>query len=361
LSRYVQPIEINLEDYEGYFPVEVFSKNKFPLIKSETPYFLTIGPHDCQWFILQKADADSESQKPLPTLEINSWKDLLSRTTMEELEGNVIPDYLMKVRWFGGKGRIIQRIKIIDQAGMQMVDKYNSVLLLIEVQYESGLPDIYQLAVSFARDHSAHKLQENCPKSVIANLKVGNEEGLLYDGLFGLDLQQEIIKKMANQETMTLKNSKLHFYSNKGLKKYVKAQEKIRSSILSAEQSNTSLAYDNEYFLKIYRKVDYAINPDLEITHFLTEKSDFKNIPAFIGAIEWKHKKGTIVMGMMQELVDNQGDAWSYMLDRVNNFYEAMLSKDEVVNFAALKGSITAPIATDDLPDDIQEMLTGQV
>src|SRR5690606_3369980 len=130
LSRYVQPIEINLEDYEGYFPVEVFSKNKFPLIKSETPYFLTIGPHDCQWFILQKADADSESQKPLPTLEINSWKDLLSRTTMEELEGNVIPDYLMKVRWFGGKGRIIQRIKIIDQAGMQMVDKYNSVFLL---------------------------------------------------------------------------------------------------------------------------------------------------------------------------------------------------------------------------------------
>src|SRR5690606_7443711 len=116
-----------------------------------------------------------------------------------------------------------------------------------------------------------------------------------------------------------------------------------------------------EYFLKIYRKVDYAVNPDLEITHFLTEKSDFKNIPAFIGAIEWKHKKGTIVMGMMQELVDNQGGAWSYMLDRVNNFYEAMLSKDEVVNFAALKGSITAPIATDDLPDDIQEMLTGQV
>src|SRR5690606_21265509 len=249
-------------------------------------------------------------------------------------ESSVIPDYLMKVRWFGGKGRTIQRINIIDQAGMQLVDKYNSVFILIEVQYESGLPDIYQLAVSFARDHSAHKLQENCPKSVIANLKVGNEEGLLYDGLFGLDLQQEIIKKMANQETMTLKNSKLHFYSNKGLKKYVKAQEKIRSSILSAEQSNTSLTYDNQYFLKIYRKVDYAINPDMEITHFLTEKSNFKNIPAFVGAIEWKYKKGTIVMGMMQELVDNQGDAWSYMLDRVNNFYEEMLSRDEIGSFS---------------------------
>src|SRR5690606_286151 len=193
--------------------------------------------------------------------------------------------------------------------------------------------------ISLAKEQLAGKLQENCPKPVISFLNIGGEEGILYDGLFGLDLQQAIFSKMANQENIQLKNnSRLHFYSNKLLKKYIKSHEKIRSNVLSAEQSNTSLTYDNKFFLKIYRKVDYAINPDLEITHFLTENTDFKNIPSFLGAIEWQYKKGSIVLGMMQEQIENQGDAWSYMLDRLNNFYEAMLSREEITNLPTLHG-----------------------
>jgi maltose alpha-D-glucosyltransferase/alpha-amylase len=48
LSRYIQPVELDLHEYQGFQPVEVFSKNKFPSVKSDTPYFFSIGPHDCQ-------------------------------------------------------------------------------------------------------------------------------------------------------------------------------------------------------------------------------------------------------------------------------------------------------------------------
>ena len=39
---------------------------------------------------------------------------------------------------------------------------------------------------------------------------------------------------------------------------------KISSKVLSAEQSNTSLVFNNQFFLKFFRKLEYTINPDLE-------------------------------------------------------------------------------------------------
>src|SRR5690606_3582976 len=75
--------------------------------------------------------------------------------------------------------------------------------------------------------------------------------------------------------------------------------------------------------------------------------------------IEWQYKKGSIVLGMMQEQIENQGDAWSYMLDRLNNFYEAMLSREETTNLPIATGRLTDPVDIDDLPESVKEMLGG--
>ena len=73
----------------------------------------------------------------------------------------------------------------------------------------------------------------------------------------------------------------------------------------------------------LYRKLDNTINPDLEITKYLTEKTEYKNSPRFVGAIEYTpDTKNIIVLGMMQDLVPNQGDAWDYTKDALNRFFE---------------------------------------
>jgi maltose alpha-D-glucosyltransferase/alpha-amylase len=99
--------------------------------------------------------------------------------------------------------------------------------------------------------------------------------------------------------------------------------------MMSGEQSNTALTYNNKFFLKLYRKVDVAINPDLELTHFLSHNTDFKNIPPFVGKVEWKYKNGTMVLGMMQEMVENNGDAWAYMQDTLKSYNEKLLMRDK--------------------------------
>jgi maltose alpha-D-glucosyltransferase/alpha-amylase len=167
---------------------------------------------------------------------------------------------------------------------------------------------------------------------------------------------------MATGGNIELKDSEIEFSGNKELKKHFKEQEKVKSRILSAEQSNTSITYDNKFFLKLYRKVDKAINPDLEITQFLTEEAQFPHIPGFIGAIKWNYGNGSMVLGMMQEMVESHSDAWSYMLDKLNNYNEKILAKNaSELELPELRGNFTDPAAFEDIPEQLKEMISGSV
>jgi maltose alpha-D-glucosyltransferase/alpha-amylase len=53
LSRFVQPVELDLRPYLGYLPVELFGETVFPRI-GEQPYFLSLGPHTFYWFRLER-------------------------------------------------------------------------------------------------------------------------------------------------------------------------------------------------------------------------------------------------------------------------------------------------------------------
>ncbi len=360
LSRYTQPAELDLEIYKGYIPVEIFSKNKFPSIKGDTAYFLTLGGHDCMWFALEKAHPDSHVPKALPMLEIQTWKGLLDAELLETLEEKVLYNYMLKMRWFGGKGRVIESIKIIKHARIPMQDDY-ALILLIEVHYDSGLPETYQLPVAFGKGQLGNKIAENCPQSVICRLRIGAEDGILYDAIYGYDFQHVVFYKMAQNQSISLKNSEIDFYGNKNLKKHLQEHSKIQPKVLSGEQSNSSIIYDNRYFLKIYRKVDRAINPDLEIVQFLTEHAKFKNVPPFVGAVEWKYENAGMVLALMQEVVENSGDAWTYMLDRLDNFNERILSDKEAKSLPELVGNILEPVRYEDMPGEMKELLEGPV
>lgn len=361
LSRFSQAADLDLDEFSGYLPVEIFSKNNFPEIKDGHPYFFTLSPHAYHWFQLNKVHAEIEEKSALPLVAVKKWKDLLNNEVLSKLENEVLPDYLMKMRWFGGKGRSIQNIKVSDQAELPLKNS-SCLLLLIEVSYESGMPEIYQLPITFGEGKIAEKTIESCPQSVICRFKMDKEEGILYDALFGRELQLFILEKMAAKQSISLKNSEISLYGNRQLKQYLKEHDEVKSKVLSAEQSNTSIVYDSNFFLKIYRKLDRAINPDLEINRFLSEEAKFTYIPDFIGAIEWNYGKETIVLGMMQNMVPNQGDAWVYMLDRLRNYNDRILSHvNENLHEPKLKGSLTSPVEFEKVPEETKTLIGATV
>ena len=54
LSRFVQPVELDLRAFQGFVPIELFGETVFPRI-GEAPYFLSLGPHTFYWFRLEKS------------------------------------------------------------------------------------------------------------------------------------------------------------------------------------------------------------------------------------------------------------------------------------------------------------------
>lgn len=360
LSRYTQPVELDLSGFNGYNPVEVFSKNKFPVIKKDSPYFITLGGHDCQWYLLEQTQSLLSEKKKLPLLDLKSWDDLVQKETIVKLESKIFPDYMMQLRWFGGKGRVIENMEIVHHATIPLPE-HSAVFFLIEVTYQSGLPDTYQLPVAFASKTFAFRLQDTCPKSVISSMKIDGVDGVLYDALYGSELQEVLINYMANNHRIKLQHSQLIFSGNETLQNHIQEQEKIKSKVLSGEQSNTSIIYGNRFFLKIFRKVDRAINQDLEITKFLTEHTSFEHIPAFVGAIEWKYEKDSLVVGMMQEMVESSGDAWVNMLDRLNDFNESILVSNTVLTTREKVGSLIEPVSYEFIPEEFKELIEGSV
>jgi maltose alpha-D-glucosyltransferase / alpha-amylase len=357
LSRFSQPAELALDAFIGHQPVEAFSKNKFPPIKEEISYFFTLGPHAYHWFSLQKVHPETEEEQVLAALKLNKWSDILKPEHLEHLESQILPPYLMRVRWFGGKGRKIQGIKTILHSGLPL-PKESAVFLLVEINYESGLPEIYQLQLTFGSGDNESYIQKNFPQAILARLTLEGHEVLLYDALYSSALQEALISRMAANQNLTLKrNGAIIFSGNRVLRAHVKIQEKFRSKVFPAEQSNTSIIYDNAFFLKIYRKVDRTVNPDLEITQFLTQKTKFRNIPALTGSIEWRFGKDSIVLGMMQVLVENSGDGWSYMLGSLNRINERILSRpDNGLLTSQVMGKSYDPVDYEALPDEIKEL-----
>jgi maltose alpha-D-glucosyltransferase/alpha-amylase len=356
LSRYTQPVELDLHQFEGFVPMEVFSKNKYPKVKTGTPYFFSLGPHDCQWLLLQhETNGHASAVNERPLLKLREWKELTNGRTREILENEIFPDYLLKMRWFGGKARHIQSIKAIEYAFMPLKEDA-IIIMLLEVTYQEGLPDIYQLPLAFCKEHHGEKLLENHPKAVLSRITVGSTEGVLYDAVYGKAFQQELIKLMAGNQRLVLPTSTISFSGNSLLKNYRKNASQSRSKILSAEQSNTSVTYDDLFFLKLYRKVDRAVNPDLELTHFLTEKARFRHIPAFVGAIQWRFEMGTVVLGMMQELVQNSGDAWTYMLHQLDIYYERVISLNKKTP-SPHEDDLISATAFEALTDDVKDVL----
>ncbi len=110
----------------------------------------------------------------------------------------------------------------------------------------------------------------------------------------------------------------------------------LRPKPVGAEQSNTSIIYGDRLILKFFRRIQEGINPDLEIGQFLTEKTSLKGVPPLAGTLEYQSRDGrSIAQGMLQKFVPNQGDAWSFTLRSLANYYDAARKTASVAGAAS--------------------------
>ncbi len=360
LSRFPEAVELDIPEFKGYVPVEVFSKNKFPSVKDES-YLFTVGAHGYYWFELQPQEVSGsvgvDMQKS--AMDLTSLNNPLQAKALKTLETKVLPPYIMNRRWFGGKARTIQRMQIVSSTPMPS-GKQGAALLFIEVNYNEGLSELYQLSIAFATGEQEEELISMHPASVIARVTVDGKDGILYDAIYSEDYRQLLLQIISKRRVIKSDDAEVVGIGDKNIQAKLKEIGTIGSKILGAEQSNTSVVYDHQFFLKVYRKLDRAMNPDVEIVQMLTEGIGFANVPRFMGSIEHQEKgKPPMVLVMLQEQVPNQGDAWVYMEDALKRFFERLQTNHERVDVSEELGSLAKPVPFSEAPERVQMQLGG--
>ncbi len=365
LSKYTQAAGLRLKNYVGKIPIEIFSQNKFFEI-TEQPYVLTLAPYSYYWLLLEQSD-DEDAQKPIvreALVQIESeveWDIFFTHySSKRRFLRAALPSYMKACRWFSGKSRALVSLEIekypkIDVhtgGGLE-----NVFFAQIDVRYTDGMPETYSLPLAFVTDTTQIlNYLKNFSQAVICYFKTPTQEGILMDALFLDSFRNHIFTAIKGNHHAHTSGGILQFDVGKIVQQF--ETKAIESEILKAEQSNTSVIYNDAFFFKIYRKLDTDVNPDLELVRYLSEKTNFENSPRYGGGIEYyDHESKTFtILGLLQNKIPNQGEAWTATLEAVSRYYEGVLEK-------MTKAVVPPPLVRksrlyfDDIPTVVQKLI----
>src|SRR2546427_5130960 len=359
LSRFAQSAELDLSRFAGCLPMEVFSRNLFrPIRKSR--YVITLGPHAYYWFALQ---APTEARRALkkrvvPTLKAPAQLEvLLHDGQREQLEREILPTYVRNCRWFGSKARTFRHLKVIEQLPISW-GADGAQLWFIEISYLDAPTETYAIPVKIASDNVARSVSQSAPNAIIAHF-AGSDGAVLLDAIWDATFRSQLFEAIMRRQTM---KARVGDFVGVIASRFETDQTVISgdSEVVSGEQSNSSILFDNKFFLKLYRKIEDGLNPDVEINRFLTEQTDFPNVPPFVGAIEYRRPKAErAVVCLLQRAAANEGDVWTRTVDSVGRFYERVLErKADLQNESAPPGPLLDELIGGAYPE--KEKLAGQ-
>ena len=216
------------------------------------------------------------------------------------MDETALIDYVTRQRWYGAKSRTVSHAGMLDAVTIRQAEP-QLTLTLVEMRFDTGAHEIYQ--VLFSGDG------EDVPFDALAD-DAGSAREIVSAMRTGLQLQ--------GAEGVT-EFSPADDFSALG-------QELGPARLVSSEQSNSSVVFDDALILKVFRRLEPGINPELEMLRFLTEQG-FRNIPALGGWYSYSGGPLTATLGLLQEYVAGAIGGWELALGEIASAPESFLDR----------------------------------
>ncbi|MHC2090532.1 maltose alpha-D-glucosyltransferase [Methylobacterium sp. CM6244] len=330
LSRAPQAVQLDLSEFRSAVPIELTGGSEFPAI-GELPYLLTLPSYGFYWFSLNAANAGEIGPQPetpeLFTLVLTGGVEtLMAGRERTAFERTVAPRFIGTRRWFGAKGTRIKSVSVIDSATLKDAGGFTRFLLpRVAVHLANGERQDYfvPLGVDEGRE------DETLLSHAVARVRRGPRTGLLFGASASPAFSVALIDGMRNGVELPTETGKLVFSHTSAFDRDVAVDlAEVRS--LNAEQSNTSIAIGSKMMLKLLRRMQTGVHPEIEVGRFLTEQAGFANTPALLGVVEHVDGDGTrTALAVLQAFVPNQGDAWTLMLEGLRRDFDTVVLAPE--------------------------------
>jgi maltose alpha-D-glucosyltransferase/alpha-amylase len=318
LSRFAQPVQLDLSKFAGRQAVEMLGYVPFPPI-NETPYAITLAPYSFFWLELQPAPVRPVADLPLdivanaPTSITTILQESLADATDQNILSAVLPAYIARQRWFGGKSKTIQSVRLNSFSALNA----SAALALVDILYADATTDLYQLPLAIIPEHESDVVRSKSPNAIIASLERADGPVVLFDATASTSFQCALLDRIISPRT-PIEGLSVERSSTLDPDRLAD----VPSRLGSAEQSNTSILYDSLAILKLFRHVRIGENPDVEISRFLTEIAHFPHIPAYLADLHRSSDNTTLAF--LQSFAPNQGDGWTWTLSELEHFYAAV-------------------------------------
>src|SRR5690625_911870 len=343
LAHSPQPVELELSDFNGRVSVELMSHTACPPI-GELPYLLTVQPWGFYAFRLAtdvEVPAWHEELVPwreLPTLVLlEGWQTfrglesdasqvrrLLATRTREQLQREVLVPYIEGKRWYAAKGTPIERVELAVQD--EWATPFGSWLLtLVDVKPESEATQTYFLPLGIVWESEGDAKFHALAAEALAQVRQRAHEGVLYNGVRDDDFCRALLTAIGGNSELPFGEGKLRFFATAAYSRLAEGvlAEPVIHPVL--EQSNSSVFYGQKMFLKLYRRLRPGENPELEMGRFFTEHQPMSQVVPVAGGIEHVRDDGTVTtIAVLQQYVENQGDAWHYTLDYLERYMSGL-------------------------------------
>ncbi|CAN5298800.1 maltose alpha-D-glucosyltransferase [soil metagenome] len=345
LSRSAQPVELDLSRFSGRVPVELIGGANFPTL-GKLPYMLTLPGRSFYWFALDKEaeapawhqDVPQVPEPPVLVLSADTgaggWRSALrlQGRHVEQLEREALPGFLRVKRWFAEKAREIESVKVIANAGLPGSEGSGPwTLMLLEVRSGAASDtQYYFLPLSAAWEENGEDLIASLRPHTLAKLRRRSSVGALFDAMSDERFCRKVVQAISHEREGEFAEGTIRFTRTTAFDEVLPEAAEEEGDRLNVrrvgEQTNTSVILDEKAVLKTYRRLQWGVNPDLEIGRHLTEQTDFQNTPPIAGALEYLEPDGEpVTLALLQSFALNQGDGWTYTLDSLSRYLEDAL------------------------------------
>ena len=317
LSRHPQAIDLRMKGFEHFTPTEVFGQTDFPPLTSGNNRF-TLGPYGYYWFALKPSNSGSADAPALEAIEwpVASWQSLLDTP---EMASQILPNFMDRSKHYNRGNRKFESISIFRKETVSFEGK-TFVLILFKASYTEGFPSWYFLPLT-----NSHQPPYSTP---IALLKEGGETTYIIDGLEHRRFQRYLLQQLIGPKIDTPEGFK--FVRSKALADKTLPSDGFPTTVHTTG-TNFAASFNQHYFLKVFRKLEPSINPELEINQFAADKG--LPIPGYLA--HWEHpyqrKSPPFTLAMLQPHLENQGTGWQYFNDAASRFLDRIKSQESDV------------------------------
>ncbi len=310
LSRSAQATELDLSAFKERVPMEMLGRTYFPAI-GELPYMITLGPYGFYWFQLEERDkSQSVAPSVVPEFETlvvpvgSTWVSLAH--TRSVFERDVMPGHLARSRWYpthsasGIHPMLTSAIPFCD-----IGDNRPWLAFFEATEDPARTRYVLPMQIEWVRFD-----RERYNPSALAAVRQGAREGTLLDVAAAPIFVALLLRNLKQALTIEENGLRLEFRpTSRFAGKSVRQPERLTS--LESAPFSTAMLVDGDEVVKLYRKLEGGINPEIEMGWFLTEVAGFVNTPPMLGSVELIEGETRNAIAVVHTQVGNQGDAWT--------------------------------------------------